>query len=184
MSDAADGSRRPLTRVLAAFDGAGIPYAVGGDHAAAAWLESAGGRAKAPPRRLDVIIREPDLSATEAALANAGFISSSRGSRRFVDRTDQTASVEIYPTAPFPAPGDVVYEAHVIEAVKLGSMRVLERKALVTWLLGTFEKQERIYLKAMVRAGLIDRSWKLHPPLLEERLHAITRFRWFRVLPR
>ena len=74
MSRAIERVRERLVRSTAALNAAGIPYAVAGGHAVAAWVETAdaGGVRYCPD--VDIIVRLSDFEVAKAALTGIGFV--------------------------------------------------------------------------------------------------------------
>src|ERR1043165_7188804 len=66
--------RERLRRSTAALDAAGIPYAVIGGNAVAAWVSKVDPRAAPNPGDVDLMVNRADLPALTKALATAGFV--------------------------------------------------------------------------------------------------------------
>src|SRR5436309_3546815 len=63
-----------LLRSTAALEKAGVPYAVIGGNAVAAWVSSVDESAVRNTQDVDLLLRRSDLEAAKATLASAGFI--------------------------------------------------------------------------------------------------------------
>src|SRR5436309_3134031 len=74
MERAVEKMRERLLRAAAALERAGVPYAVVGGNAAAAWVSRVDEAAVRNTRDVDLLIRRSDLDAAASALAAAGFI--------------------------------------------------------------------------------------------------------------
>src|SRR5438132_1738026 len=74
--------RERLLRATAALDRAGVPYAVVGGNAVAAWVSRVDEGAVRNTRDVDLLLRRSDLEAAAAALEVAGFV------RRHVAKID------------------------------------------------------------------------------------------------
>src|SRR5579863_3528943 len=66
--------RERLRRAAAALDEAGVPYAVVGGNAVAAWVSRVDETAVRNTRDVDILLRPSDLEAAAIALAKAGFV--------------------------------------------------------------------------------------------------------------
>src|SRR5436309_10290082 len=66
--------RDRLRRSTAALDAAGIPYAVIGGNAVAAWVSKVDAGAARNTIDVDLMINRPDLDAATEAFAKAGFV--------------------------------------------------------------------------------------------------------------
>src|SRR5438270_5211940 len=74
MIGAVEKVKERLLRAANALDRAGVPYAVVGGNAVAAWVSRVDEAAVRNTRDVDLLLRRADLDAAEAALAPAGFI--------------------------------------------------------------------------------------------------------------
>src|SRR5687768_6388780 len=74
MIRAVERVRQRLDRAVAALKGAGIPYAVAGGNAVAAWVSRVDEAAVRNTQDVDVLLRRTDLERAKAALADAGFV--------------------------------------------------------------------------------------------------------------
>src|ERR1700686_2317788 len=74
MIRAVEKVRERLMRAAAALERAGVPYAVVGGNAVAAWVSRVDEAAVRNTQDVDILIRRGDLEAAKQALAAAGFI--------------------------------------------------------------------------------------------------------------
>src|SRR5712691_12103970 len=74
MSNAVENVRRRLLRAVAALRDAGVPYAVAGGNAVAAWVSRVDEAAVRNTRDVDLLLRRTDLPSAKAALGDAGFV--------------------------------------------------------------------------------------------------------------
>lgn len=169
--------RDRLLRAAAALESAGIPYAVAGGNAVAAWVASVDPAAVRNTQDVDVLLRRQDLDAAGVALAKAGFI------RRHV------AGIEVFLDGPDAKVRDAVhvviasekvraeYSAaapDVNESEKPDRFRVLSLSALVRMKLISFRRKDQVHLLDMLEVGLIDATWKARlSPELAERLQQL-----------
>src|SRR4029078_3617690 len=74
MIRAVEKVRARLDRAVAALEGAGIPYAIAGGNAVAAWVSRVDEAAVAKTQDVDLLLRGDDLERTKSALSAAGFV--------------------------------------------------------------------------------------------------------------
>src|SRR5438445_9151959 len=74
MIRAVEKVRERLLRAAAALEKAGVPYAVIGGNAVAAWVSRVDESAVRNTQDVDLLLRRTDLDAAATALAGAGFI--------------------------------------------------------------------------------------------------------------
>src|SRR5207249_8900004 len=74
MIRAVEKVRDRLRRASAALEKAGVPYAVVGGNAVAAWVSKVDEAAVRNTQDVDILIRRADLDAATKALAEAGFV--------------------------------------------------------------------------------------------------------------
>src|SRR6266404_9757509 len=74
MIRAVEKVRERLLRAAAALQTAGVPYAVAGGNAVAAWVSRVDEAAVRNTRDVDILLRRTDLEAAKQALETAGFV--------------------------------------------------------------------------------------------------------------
>src|SRR3954462_4540076 len=74
MVRAVEKFRERLARATSALEKAGIPYAVIGGNAVAAWVSRVDEAAVRNTQDVDILIRREDLAGAKTALESAGFI--------------------------------------------------------------------------------------------------------------
>src|SRR5258708_28210489 len=74
MIGAVEKVRARLDRAVAALDQAGIPYAIAGGNAVAAWVSRVDEAAVRNTQDVDILLRREDLERTKSVLSAAGFI--------------------------------------------------------------------------------------------------------------
>src|SRR5213080_2899197 len=74
MSNAIERVRQRLLRAARALEQAGVPYAVAGGNAVAAWVSEVDEAAVRNTRDVDILLRRADLDRAKEAFAKAGFI--------------------------------------------------------------------------------------------------------------
>src|SRR6266850_317884 len=74
MIRAVEKVRERLRRAVAALEAAGVPYAVAGGNAVAAWVSRVDEAAVRNTQDVDILLRRADLPAAVEAMTRAGFI--------------------------------------------------------------------------------------------------------------
>ncbi|MEA3211387.1 MAG: hypothetical protein QOE70_4444 [Chthoniobacter sp.] len=168
MSDAVENVRRRLLRSAAALAAAGVPYAVVGGNAVAAWVSRADESAVRNTRDVDLLLRREDLAGATAALEKAGF------HHRRVASLGRAGAMDVFLETPQGKVGDAVHivfaeektlpdqpepNARIDESEDAGSFRLVSLEALVRMKLSAFRDKDRVHLRDLVSVGLIDASW-------------------------
>jgi hypothetical protein len=177
MTRAVEKIRERLLRSTSALEKAGIPYAVVGGSAVAAWVSRVDEAAVRNTRDVDILLRPADLEAAAAALAQAGFIRRhAAGVEMFLDGPQGKprdavhvvlAAAKVRPEYLLPAPD-------VSESEPAGPFRVLSLEALVRMKLTSFRPRDQMHLIDLLDVGLVDESWcPRFPPELQERLRRL-----------
>lgn len=162
MVNAVERVRERLLRATAALEAAGVPYAVVGGNAVAAWVASVDPSAVRNTQDVDILLRRSDLEAAKAAMAASGFVyRHASGIDMFLDGPDGRArdSVHVVPAnekvrAEYFAP-----TPDVTESEKPDRFRVAALAALVRMKLTSFRDKDRTHLRDLLEVGLIDQSW-------------------------
>lgn len=178
MSDGVENVRHRLLRAAAALHAAGVPYAVVGGNAVAAWVSRADEAAVRNTRDVDLLLRRTDLPAATAALEKAGFhyrrvasLGRTGALDFFLDGPEGRVADAIHlvfagerTRAEQPEPNALVEEGEDTETFRLISLAALVRMKLSAW----YDK-DRVHLRDLVSVGLVDASWL---PGLPETLRA------------
>jgi hypothetical protein len=178
MSNAVEKVRERLLRAAKALANAGIPYAVVGGNAVAAWVSRVDEAAVRNTRDVDFLLRRESLDAAKGALGAAGFIHrrvAALGRKGemdiFVDGPEGKvrdalhivfSGEKINPDSPEPA-GDVDLSEPA------GDFQLIALEELVRMKLCAFRDKDRVHLRDLIDVGLVDESWcqRLSPPLRE-----------------
>lgn len=179
MVAAVDAVRDRLRRATAALEAAGVPYAVIGGNAVAAWVARVDPAAVRNTQDVDVLLRRADLPAAIAAMEAAGFVYRHAASMdMFLDGPDARtrdavhvifANEKVRQEYVLPAADVTEYEAS-----EDGRYRHLSLEALVRMKLTSFRLKDQVHLQDMVQLGLIDASWPTrYPTDLAARLQQI-----------
>ena len=152
---------RPL-RATAALEKAGIPYAVAGDNAVAAWVARVDRAAVRNTQDVDILVCRSDLPAIATALEGVGFVHAT------------VMEVECFLDGPQGSPRDALHllfanekvrdsyplpTADVTEQVAADDYERVTLEALVRMMLNSYRRKDQIHLLDLVSLGLIDASW-------------------------
>ncbi len=162
MIEAVQAVRERALRATAALERAGIPYAMAGGNAVAAWVSRVDRAAVRNTQDVDILVRRADFGAVKAALESAGFVHAN------------VMDVTCFLDGPHGKPRDAVHLLFAGEKVRETYSRatpdVTEREqaddyaivaleALVGMKLNSFRDKDRTHLRDMISLGLIDASW-------------------------
>jgi hypothetical protein len=169
--------RERLLRATGALEKAGIPYAVAGGNAVAAWVAQVDVSAVRNTQDVDILIRREDLENVKLALTPAGFIYRHAASLDlFLDGPDAKArdAVHIIFAGEMVRAGEALPNPEVTDSEMAASFRVLSLAAVVRIKLTAYRDKDRVHLRDLLGVGLIDATWGARfPPLLAERLQAL-----------
>ena len=177
MVRAVEKVRKRLLRAAAALEDAGVPYAVVGGNAVAAWVSRVDESAVRNTQDVDILIRRADFERAKSAFESAGFVHGS------------TMDVEFFLDGPNAKVRDAVHVLMANEKVKPGyespspdvdeshrgqDFRVVELQPLVEMKLNSWRDKDRMHLRDLIELGLIDDEWpKRFAPQLATRLQEL-----------
>ncbi len=162
MIEAVQAVRDRALRATAALEKAGIPYAVAGGNAVAAWVARVDRAAVRNTQDVDILVRRSDLPAIATALEEVGFVHASEmGVECFLDGPQGSprdaihllfANEKVRDSYPLPT-------ADVTEQVAADDYKIVTLEALVRMKLNSYRDKDRTHLRDLVTLGLIDASW-------------------------
>ena len=180
MVTAVEAVRDRLRRATAALEVAGIPYAVIGGNAVAAWVARVDPAAVRNTQDVDILLRREDLERAKVAMEAAGFI------------YPHAASIDMFLDGPGAKARDAVHilfanekvraeyheptaDVSEVESSEDGRYRHLSLEALVRMKLTSYRDKDRTHLRDFIDVGLIDASWpaKFRPELAERLQHIL-----------
>ena len=152
-----------LRKVTAALESAGVPYAVIGGNAVAAWVSRVDPSAVRSTRDVDLLIRSDDEAKVNEVMASIGF--NREPLRRLVMFTDpeepsRRSGVHFIFAEQRVRPSYVEPTPSVEESVRDSQgFMVVDLPALVRMKLTSYRLKDRVHLLDMIDVSLIDRSW-------------------------
>jgi hypothetical protein len=162
MIDAVEAVRERACRAARALRAAGIPYAVAGGNAVAAWVARVDKAAVRNTRDVDILVRRSDFAAVKSALEAVGFLHY------------ELMGVDCFIDGPNGSPRDAVHllyasekvreeyatpSADVTESVSADDYEVLALESLLRMKLNSFRDKDKTHIRDMISVGLIDSSW-------------------------
>ena len=177
MARAVEKVRQRLLRATAALEAAGVPYAVVGGNAVAAWVARVDEAAVRNTQDVDILIRRADLPAARTALERAGFIFRHvAGIDLFLDGPDAKArdAVHVVFAGEKVQPDYALDAPDVTESEAGPAYRMLALEALLRMKLTSFRLKDRVHVLDMLGVGLIDALWLTRlPPNLAARFQEL-----------
>lgn len=165
MIEAVEAVRERACRATAALQRAGIPYAIAGGNAVAAWVARVDRAAVRNTQDVDILVRRSDFDAVKAALEAVGFeYHHVFGVDCFIDgpQGNPRDAVHLIYAAEKVRSDYVMPSADVTEAVPAEEYQILSLEALVRMKLNSFRDKDRMHLRDLLDVGLIDASWLTH----------------------
>jgi len=177
MIRAVEKVRERLLRAASALEKAGVPYAVAGGNAVAAWVSRVDEAAVRNTQDVDIVLCRTDLDSAKIALAEAGFIyRHSSGLDMFLDGPQAKArdAVHVVFAGEKVRPDYLAPAPEVTESEATGSFRLLRLESLVRMKLTSFRDKDRMHLRDLLEVGLINASWlPRFPQELQTRLQHV-----------
>jgi hypothetical protein len=177
MMNAVEKVRQRLLRASAALESAGIPYAVAGGNAVAAWVSRVDEAAVRNTQDVDILLRRADLKPATEALHKAGFAYRHvAGIDMFLDGPEAKArdAVHLVLAAEKVRPDYALPAPDVSESEPATAFRLLTLEALVRMKLTSFRDKDRVHLRDLMSVGLVDSSWMARlPQVLRPRLQQL-----------
>jgi hypothetical protein len=167
MIRAVEKVRERLLRATAALDKAGVPYAVIGGNAVAAWVSRVDESAVRNTQDVDLMIRRIDLDAAAVALSNVGFVRRHvAGIDLFLDGPGARArdAVHVIFAGEKVRPEYLLPAPDIAESERAPDFRLLSLEALVRMKLTSFRDKDRMHLRDLLEVGLIDATWREKVP--------------------
>jgi hypothetical protein len=162
MVRAVEKVRDRLLRTARALEAAGVPYAVAGGNAVAAWVSRVDEAAVRNTQDVDILLRRCDLERAVAAMGSAGFVYRHVSSiDLFLDGPDAKARDAVHVVfAQERVRKDYLLPApDVAESEPSNAFRLLNLDALVRMKLTSFRDKDRTHLRDLLEVGLIDQQW-------------------------
>jgi len=178
MDRAVEKVKDRLLRVAAALEKAGVPYAVAGGNAVAAWVATVDEMAVRNTRDVDVLLNRRDLERAKQTLEAAGFVlKNAAGVDLFLDGATAKARDAVHvvfagekvrPEYELAAPG--MDQTEIIAE----GLRVIALDALLRMKLTSFRRKDQVHLLDLIEVGLVgEKNLADLPPALAGRLREL-----------
>lgn len=162
MVTAVEKVRDRLRRAAMALESAGIPYAVAGGNAVAAWVSEVDEAAVRNTQDVDILLRRADLERAKEAMGKAGFLYRHSASiDMFLDGPGAKARDAVH----IVFAGEKVRQEYTHAAPDVGesratpTARVLDLPALLRMKLTSNRRKDQVHVLDLIQVGLIDASW-------------------------
>lgn len=177
MFGAVEKVRERLERACRALEDAGIPYAVIGGNAVAAWVATKDDGAVRNTRDVDLLLRDEDFDRAAEALRAVGFYRESvMDVTVFLDGPDGKPSqgVHVLRADQKVRENYVSAAPRIDQALTIDGKRIVELTELVRMKLNSYRRKDQMHLLDMIGVGLIDDRWpsRFESPL-DERLQTL-----------
>ncbi len=177
MFGAVEKVRERLERACRALEDAGVPYAVIGGNAVAAWVATRDDGAVRNTRDVDLLLRDEDLDrATEAMQAVGFYRDKVMDVTVFLDGREGKPSqgVHILRAEQKVKDSYVNPTPRIDQSILIEGKRIVELEELVRMKLNSYRDKDRTHLRDMIGVGLIDENWpsRFDSPL-DERLQTL-----------
>ncbi|MCB1226639.1 MAG: nucleotidyltransferase family protein [Verrucomicrobiales bacterium] len=175
--------RRRLERAASALSKLGVPYAVVGGNAVAAWVSRVDESAVRNTRDVDILLRREDAERARSALEAAGFVF------RRVASLGKAGTMDVFLDGPEakvrdaihvlwagekPVPNAIEFTPELREPESGDGFDLVPLEDLVRMKLISFRDKDRMHLRDLLAVELIDESWlDRFPPTLADRLQVI-----------
>lgn len=175
--------RRRLLRAAEALRAAGVPYAVVGGNAVAAWVSRVDEAAVRNTRDVDIVVRREDFEKIRGALERAGFV------YRQLSALGRPGKMDVFLDGPGAKVRDAIHILWAAEKItrdspepapdpggseESGGFALISLESLVRMKLSAFRDKDRMHLRDLLEVGLIDERWmSALPGPLAERLRVI-----------
>lgn len=159
-----------MRRASAALKNAGVPFAVVGGNAIAAWVGSVDEAAVRNTRDVDLMVRREDFERVHAALTEAGFFHRrAAGIDLFLDEENGKAAdaVHLVYASEMVRPHEPAPNPDVSDVAMVRGVPALALLPLVQIKLTAFRRKDQVHLLDLISVGLVDATWpeRLPPPL-------------------
>ena len=174
MIEAVEAVRERALRATAALREAGIPYALAGGNAVAAWVARVDRAAVRNTQDVDILVRRTDFDAVKRALESVGFFHHNvLGVDCFIDGPEGSSrdAVHLVYANEKVRPDYIAPSADITEVAQADEYDVLTLEALVRMKLNSFRIKDQMHLLDLLEIGLIDATWL--PSLLSEQANRL-----------
>ncbi len=177
MEAAVESVRQRMVRASQCLQAAGIPHAIVGGNAVAAWVATVDPSAARNTQDVDILARKEDFPKIVDALSAVGFV------------YRQVLGVDVFLDGPDALPSQAVHvvwagqkvKEHYVETspdtsccLSINGLQMLELDSLVRMKLTSFRRKDQVHIQDLIGVGLVTNDWPERlPPVLAERLRQL-----------
>lgn len=162
MIDAVEAVKERALRATKALREAGIPHAIAGGNAVAAWVARVDRAAVRNTQDVDILVRRDDLDEIKIALESVGFhFHVVMGVNCFIDGPDGNPRNGIHllfagekVKSEYPVPS-----ASIVEITQADEYDIVTLESLVRMKLNSFRRKDQVHLLDLISIGLVDETW-------------------------
>jgi hypothetical protein len=168
MIGAVEDVRNRMIRVATALSAAGVPYAIVGGNAVAAWVSRVDRAAVRNTADIDVLLRRVDFDAANKALSAVGFVHQLVfGVDVFLDGADARPrdAVHVIFAGEFVRAGHLLPAPDVAQSEVSSDLSFVTLEALVRMKLTAFRDKDRMHIRDLIDVGLVDAAWVARLPV-------------------
>ncbi|MFY7952092.1 MAG: hypothetical protein ACOVT5_06250 [Armatimonadaceae bacterium] len=177
MVRAVEAVEERLLRSCRALEAGGVPYAVIGGNAVAAWVAQIDEGGVRNTRDVDILIRREDLPKVIQVMEAVGFVYANvTGVDLFIDgpKGKPSQGVHLLFAGELVRDKDTVPTPTLDEATAGPRFRLVSLEALLRMKLVSYRDKDKTHIRDLIGVGLIDHTWPdRFPPVLAERLRTI-----------
>jgi len=154
--------RERALRATKALRDAGIPYAVAGGNAVAAWVARVDRAAVRNTQDVDILVRRSDFDSVKMALESVGFeYHRVMDVDCFIDgpQGNPRDAIHLLYADEKVKPNDIAPSANIREVDHADDYDILTLNALVTMKLNSYRRKDQVHLLDLLDIGLIDATW-------------------------
>jgi len=162
MIAAVDAVRERACRAAGALQRAGVPHAVIGGNAVAAWVARVDAEAVRNTKDVDLLVRRRDFERIVSILESVGFVHQNvNGVDLFLDGPDGSvrSAIHIVFAAERVQPDYALAAPDVTQSEPGPGFTIIALDALVRMKLTSYRLKDRVHLVDLLDVGLIDQSW-------------------------
>lgn len=162
MEAAVNRVQQRLLRANRALRASGIPYAVVGGHAVAAWVATVDVEAVRNTQDVDLLVDRRAFGAVRVALEGEGFVyRHAAGMDLFLDgpQASPRSAVHLVFAGERVKEGEPLSNPGIDRVVDMGELKLISLEDLVRIKLTAFRDKDRTHLRDLIGVGLVDAKW-------------------------
>ena len=162
MIRAVEKVRQRLFRAVTSLEAAGVPYAIVGGNAIAAWVSRVDETAVRNTQDVHILLRRSDFDSAKRALTQAGFVfRHAKGLDMFLDGDSGSPrdALHIIFACEKVKADSIAASPDVLESESAGAFQLASLGALLRMKLTAYRDKDRTHLRDLIDVGLLDATW-------------------------